>query len=77
MSMPKNERYKNTTGHVNLPMIRRLVSEEGMDAAAEERIVLRICTQYPPRQKLGWIDTEFMRSRIRKIQGRKRREKTT
>ena len=70
--MPRNERYGDQCGMRNMPVIRRLVAEEGNDAAAEERIVLRLCTDYPPNPKLGWINTDFMRHRIRKVQGRPR-----
>lgn len=71
MAMPVNERYKNCTGMVKWPVIRALVMEYGNDRAAEERIVERLCTEYPPRPEIGWINTDLMRHRIRKAQGRK------
>jgi len=72
MAMPRNQRYGNQSGMTNMPVIRRLVGEEGNDSAAEERIVLRLCTDYPPNPQLGWTNTDFMRHRIRMVQGRKR-----
>ena len=69
---PKNEKYPNSSGMVNMPILRRYVAEEGRDAAAEERVVARVCADYPPRPELGWINTDHMRHRIRKLQGRKR-----
>ena len=70
--MPVNVKYKNSNGVTSLPVIRRLVAEYGLDAAAEEQIVLRLVTDYPPRVELGWVSTDNMRKNIRKIQGRPR-----
>lgn len=67
-----NQKYGNQTGLTSMKVISRLVAEEGKDAAAEERIVMRLCQMQPPKKGIGWINTEFMRSRIRKVQGRKR-----
>ena len=72
MAMPRNEKFKNQSGMTNMRVLRRLVGEEGNDAAAEERIVARLCAAYPPNPALGWINTDHMRHRIRKLQGRKR-----
>lgn len=69
MTMPRNVRYGNRTGMTRTKVLRRYVEEEGLDAAAEERIVLRACTDYPSLR--GWINTDFMRNRIRNLQGRK------
>jgi len=74
MAMPQNIQYGNQTGDTSRNSIRRLVAQEGNDAAAEERVVMALCIATPPRHDVGWINTDFMRSRIRKAQGRKKRE---
>jgi hypothetical protein len=70
MTMPQNVKYGNQCGDTSWKHIRKLVQQEGVDAAAEERIVLRLVTDRPPKPDPGWINTEFMRHRIRKAQGR-------
>lgn len=72
--MPRNERFVKQSGMTNMPILRQMVEEYGKDAAAEEAIVARLCKDYPPRVGLGWINTDHMRERIRKLQGRERRK---
>lgn len=52
-------------------IIRHLITQEGRDAAAEERIVLSLAKRYPPPPG-GYVSTDVWRNRIRKLQGRKR-----
>lgn len=68
-----NAKYNAPMGVTNKKVIAAMVAEEGYDAAAEERIVLRLVERKPPKNG-WWINTDLMRHVIRTVQGRKRRE---
>lgn len=66
-----NQRPKGQIRHFPLGLVRQLVAQHGRDAAAEETIVYELVSRFPPGQ-LGYINTDWMRKVIRRVQGRPR-----